>query len=176
MISNEWKKAFAKQSKSDLKVYELLCRNPDIDTCHRLHYLQMHLEKIAKSYLWMQSEERDDLPNFYTSHKVIAKVLPLLVKKYWRKAGYLKSPDKEKLKRIIDICTDLDYLAPSVDDDKRRPDNCEYPWPSFDDNKKVIKVPSEQRFPVERRIYSRDGIMLLKISSYLCGMLSKADE
>ncbi len=58
MISNEWKKAFAKQSKSDLKVYELLCRNPDIDTCHRLHYLQMHLEKIAKSYLWMQSEER----------------------------------------------------------------------------------------------------------------------
>ncbi|MCP4351616.1 MAG: hypothetical protein GY795_39630 [Desulfobacterales bacterium] len=98
MISNEWKKAFAKQSKSDLKVYELLCRNPDIDTCHRLHYLQMHLEKIASHIFGCNRKERDDLPNFHTSHKVIAKVLPLLVKKYWRKAGYLKSPDKEKLK------------------------------------------------------------------------------
>jgi hypothetical protein len=51
----DWVEAFAEQGKSDLIVYEILRNsernsNLDVPSCHRLHYLQMATEKIAKAY------------------------------------------------------------------------------------------------------------------------------
>jgi hypothetical protein len=40
---------FLDQARSDYGIYRLLGRR---DVCHRLHYLQMCTEKLAKVYLW----------------------------------------------------------------------------------------------------------------------------
>ena len=45
-------RAFATQAASDLDAFEALTATT-LPTCHRLHYLQMWLEKLCKAYLWL---------------------------------------------------------------------------------------------------------------------------
>lgn len=46
-----WAEGYALQSRSDFTVYRVLGEaSGRIDECHRLHYLQMACEKIAKAY------------------------------------------------------------------------------------------------------------------------------
>jgi hypothetical protein len=46
-----WREAFRQQALSDYAVFRHLTRVADIPVCHRLHYLQMATEKLAKSLL-----------------------------------------------------------------------------------------------------------------------------
>lgn len=62
-----WSEAFAAQARSDLDVYDFLTSST-MPISHRLHYLQMWLEKICKAHT--PDEE------FRKTHNVIAKVLP----------------------------------------------------------------------------------------------------
>jgi len=43
-------RAFIRQAQSDYLVFELLSKEP-LPGCHRLHYLQMWLEKLCKAYI-----------------------------------------------------------------------------------------------------------------------------
>jgi hypothetical protein len=55
----------------------------------------------------------------------------------------------------------VDLLAPSVDDDGRRKNNCEYPW---EDDQGVLHVPAEDEFPrLETLHRHRTGATSLKI-------------
>lgn len=160
MISAEEQKAFARQSLSDLSVYNKLCLT-QLPTCHRLHYLQMHFEKLAKAFT-------GDLPR---SHNVIVKTIPLVVRENWRAAGCDSKPLGERMKRIREICREIELLCPAVDDDGRRPDNVEYPWKSPKGRK--IHIPCEHHFEVEKRLQNSDGRLILKITSFKTQELSR---
>lgn len=164
-LGQKYQKAFARQARSDKSVYDHLCKvRGDFASCHRLHYLQMFLEKTAKAYLWNEMGTKNNPPDFDRSHKVIGKVLPLIVREYWKEVGYERKPDRSQLTAIRDICRELDFLAPSLDDNGRRPDNCEYPWASTADPEVI--APVDYDFPVDRKLRSSDGIMLIKIASH----------
>jgi hypothetical protein len=132
----------------------------------------MHLEKLAKAYLLHPLSPLWPLDEVRTTHNVIAKVIPQVVREYWRRAGETRAPAISRLGRLRDLCREIDLLHPAVDDDGRRPDNCEYPWPAFDQNKPVVRAPCGERFPVDERLRSGDGRMLLKLASLACQELS----
>jgi len=112
--------AFARQAASDLEAFEYLSRS-NLPACHRLHYLQMWLEKLCKAYIWLT----DDMEDLRWTHNVVAKVLPLMIREHWRRIGFSQPPN---LSEIREICREIDLLHPQVDDGGRRPDNVEYPW------------------------------------------------
>lgn len=97
--------AFALQAASDLEVYEFLSRST-LPSCHRLHYLQMWLEKLCKAYLWLPGGT-DDLRMV---HNVVAKVLPRMIAEHWRRIGFEKRP---RVDAIRAICREPRLIAPS---------------------------------------------------------------
>lgn len=146
----EWSKAYAQQGRSDLEVYERLVEwskeqtKPQISSCHRLHYLQMASEKIAKAY--RLRDPHDSLSTLLTSHVATTEFI--------RK--YLSSPDMKRryegkneqlgefLKEMKHAASEIEKLAPAVDREKA-PHNVEYPW----SDGARISIPCQSRFPIE---------------------------
>ena len=149
--------AFAAQAGSDLDAYDLLAKST-LPVSHRLHYLQMWLEKLCKAYLWMPEARGDELR---TRHNVIAKVLPPLISEHWRRIGFEKRPD---MTQIRELCREIDLLHPQVDDDDRRPDNVEYPWAG---SSGAAEIPAQWSFPLAKRLHSNPGKLLLKAAGSL---------
>jgi hypothetical protein len=161
---SRWSAAFLRQARSDLDAYELLVRT-DLAACHRLHSLQMWLEKLCKAYLWSEAiTERSNLPDFKTSHKVVEKVLPSLIRQHWRQVGYRSIPDHTEIR---DICREIDRLHPQIGSDGVRPENVEYPWPTLRAGKPHIAAPADQRFPVADRISKHTGRQVVKAATVL---------
>lgn len=152
-----WSKAFAEQADSDLDAYLLLATG-NLPSSHRLHYLQMWLEKLCKAYLWMPGAGTKELRE---RHNVIAKVLPGLIKIHWRHIGFEQRPDTTQIRQL---CREIDLLHPQVDDNNRRPDNVEYPWTG---SSGVIEVPAKWSFPLAGRMYSHPGRLLLESATRL---------
>jgi len=150
-----WSEAFAAQAASDLDVYERLARST-FPQSHRLHYLQMWLEKLCKAYV-----HRANLETLKNTHNVVAKVLPRLILEHWRRIGLEKQP---QIAEIRALCREVDLLHPQVDDDSRRPDNAEYPW---NGNSGEVEVPALWKFSLSQRLYSNAGRLLLKASDRL---------
>ncbi len=144
--------AFAAQASSDLDAYNLLADSA-LPSSHRLHYLQMWLEKLCKAYLWLPDTAADDLR---TKHNVVDKVLPRIISEHWRRIGFTQRPD---ISSIRQLCREVDLLHPQVDDNGRRPDNVEYPWIGVSGN---AEVPAHWNFPLAKRLYSSSGRLLLK--------------
>ena len=145
-----WQKAFTAQAASDLVVYDRLTSS-SFPSSHRLHYLQMWLEKLCKAYT------PDE--NFQKTHNVIGKIFPTIVKEHWRRIGFVQRPNSELVEQIRQLCREIDLLHPQVDDNGRRPDNVEYPWKG---NSGAIEVPAAWKFPLVSRLYTNPGKMLLK--------------
>jgi hypothetical protein len=152
-----WSKAFAEQADSDLDAYSLLAAS-NLPSSHRLHYLQMWLEKLCKAYLWMPEAGADELRD---RHNVIAKVLPRLIKIHWRHIGFEQRPDTTQIRLL---CREIDLLHPQVDDENRRPDNVEYPWMG---SSGVVEVPAKWKFSLAGRMYSHPGRLLLQAATRL---------
>jgi hypothetical protein len=144
--------AFAAQAASDLDAYNVLAGSP-LPSSHRLHYLQMWLEKLCKAYLWLPDAAAGDLRQ---RHNVVDKVLPRIIGEHWRRIGFTKRPD---LASIRQLCREVDLLHPQVDDNGRRPDNVEYPWTGSSGEN---EVPARWEFPLVRRLYSSSGRLLIK--------------
>src|SRR5437667_2460825 len=100
-----WSEAFAAQAASDLDVYYTLTVNP-LPGSHRLHYLQMWLEKLCKAYLWMPHTGADELRS---RHNVIANVLPRLVADHWNRIGVGRKSDMFSIRQL---CREIDLLHP----------------------------------------------------------------
>ena len=159
MISpRQWSIAFARQARADLKSRVALSRTPGIPRCQHLHFLQMACEKLCKAFLCTSGSDPADL---LTSHRYIAKVLPQIAK---RRLGLKKGRyprDSSQFVRDIRLLARLiELLAPAVDDNGRRPDNCEYPW---EDKQGNLQVPIEYAFPNLSLLHQLSGARLLKI-------------
>jgi len=147
-----WSRAFAARARSDLAACDLLAGTA-LPACHRLHYLQMWLEKLCKAYLWRPESAEKDLR---ARHNVVGKVLPQLVREHWRRVGFTQCPDLDAIRRI---CREIDLLHPQVDDDGRRPDNVEYPWRKPDGS---VACPAGERFALAARVQGHTGLLLMK--------------
>ncbi len=56
----DFARAFITQARSDWNIYQLLAAQDGVATCHRLHYLQMTCEKLAKAYRLRDTETSVD--------------------------------------------------------------------------------------------------------------------
>lgn len=144
--------AFAAQAASDLDAYNVLA-DSSLPSSHRLHYLQMWLEKLCKAYLWLPDTGANDLRS---RHNVVDKVLPQIIREHWRRIGFTQRPDIDAIRQL---CREVDLLHPQVDDNGRRPDNVEYPWIGRSGQ---AEVPAAWKFPLVQRLYSNTGRLLLK--------------
>lgn len=143
----DWANAFLMQARSDFLVYKRLAEIPhgEVPVCHRLHYLQMATEKLAKAY-----RSRDTQAALHGEEGLLRKHVGLV--KFMR--ALLKSPQvKEqyqgrngqlaKLSKIAEgIAREVEKLAPAVDEDTA-PANTEYPWL---DAQRVV-APCDYAFP-----------------------------
>jgi hypothetical protein len=152
-----WSQAFAAQASSDLDTF-LALEASGLPMSHRLHYLQMWLEKLCKAYLWTPEAGAEDLR---FRHNVIARVLPNLIAKHGRRLGGL---DPKELHAIRGLCRDIDLLHPQVDDKGRRADNVEYPWVG---SSGAREIPALWKFTVADRLYTKPGRLLRKAATIL---------
>jgi hypothetical protein len=146
--------AFRVQAASDLDAYEALTKTK-LPTCHRLHYLQMWLEKLCKAYLWLPASAADDLR---TRHNVVDKILPRMIAEHWRRIGFDQRPN---FGAIRELCREIDLLHPQIDDNGRRPDNVEYPWIDSHGHATAPAAPG-WKFALAARLNSPTGRLLLK--------------
>lgn len=169
----QWRKGYARQALSDLAVYKLLARRREISACHRLHYLQMFLEKTAKAQLWQSEKRSERSDKINSSHKFIEKVLPQVYREFAlrrKQGGHSKSVQWKKIKHL---CRELDLLAPASDRGGQRPDNCEYPWEIQDalGNTRVI-VPDTYPFAVLELLARPEAVDFLKCVEAILPTLS----
>ena len=117
--------AYASQSQSDFRVYEKFLQ--DAEECHRLHFLQMACEKIAKAY------RLRDTPNFpeekLYSHVFFSNFILSLLTSPQIKIRY-RSKNAKLQQMVRDgqrLSRQIEKLAPAVDREQT-PANVEYPW------------------------------------------------
>jgi len=155
-----WSRAYAKQARADLMAREALLWT-DCPPCQHLHFLQMACEKLAKAHRCLGGSEPSSLMG---GHGVAARVLPQIAKEMLRRAAFrsdLETAPSALVSMVRQLAREIDLLAPSVDDDGRRPDNCEYPWESADGS---LHVPAEHNFgSLERLHQHRAGATFLKL-------------
>ena len=138
-----WRDAFLKQARSDYSMFESLNEAKD-PLCHKLHFLQMATEKLAKAYLcdWKSGPPKKThlgLVDFLKRSKGRRELR--------RKLGY---GDKKNyaayvtyIDSLLDIAGKVERLAPSG---KLNQVNPEYPW--RDDDTGAVICPLEFGFPV----------------------------
>ena len=100
----------------------------------------------------------DGEPDFLHTHKIVAKVLPVLIREHMRQSGH--HPNQYQMDEICAIGREIDLLSPAVDDGKNRPDNSEYPWPS--QKEVLVLAPCDWDFRVDQRLRTPSGKLLLK--------------
>jgi len=153
---SEWSVAYAIQSRADLDAWELL-RGQKLPNCELLHCLQMACEKLSKSYLCASGT----LPaNLQSSHAYTAKQLPLIVRHVLDIENARPGLARDLLQFTKRAAREIELLSPSVEDDGRRPDNCEYPW---EDTSGRLRLPVNYSFPIEQLLQERHGRTLLKL-------------
>jgi hypothetical protein len=150
--------AFRLQAVSDLQAYEALVPT-QLPVSHRLHYLQMWLEKLCKAYLWLPGTDAEELR---TRHQVVGAVLPRLVAERWRRIQAFEQ-QRPNMGGIRGLCREIDLLHPQVNDGGRRPDNVEYPW----EDRGANVVPAEFKFALAGKLYKNPGPALLKAAVQL---------
>ena len=131
---------------------------PEAEECHRLHFLQMACEKIAKAYRLRDAETftTNDLYSHVAFSKFILYFLRTQQLKERYRAQEAKRRQMERYARILAI--EIEKLAPAVDRDQT-PENAEYPWIIGE----TIFVPCRHRYPVSRLLGEQGGRDILKL-------------
>jgi hypothetical protein len=155
-----WASAFAAQSRSDWQVYDLLSAELEIPSCHKLHYLQMACEKIAKAYRCRDTSA--NLEELLKRHVGFAKFIgsflasPSVTEAYKGRDAQLR--EVSRLTRAL--AREIEKLAPAVDR-TGSPENSEYPWETGGD----VVSPCHYNYPRLSLLTSAGGRTLLKLVS-----------
>lgn len=122
------------QARSDLRAFGLLA---DADVCHRIHYLQMMTEKLAKAYFWRRGHPPKKRHNYFVkfirsvgSRGDVGKVIGFQPGVFWK--AYTDG--------MLPIALLVERMAPSEAADGP---NAEYPWP----HDAPTAAPATYRFP-----------------------------
>lgn len=147
---------YAAQSRSDFVIDNVLLR--EAEECHRLHYLQMACEKIAKAYRLRDTRSfgQEDL----YSHVVFSRFIMNFLKSPEMKRRYRSQDAKRRqIERYAHMLSEeIERLAPAVARDLS-PANAEYPW--LDGG--TVSVPCRHHYPVFTRLVEPAGRDFLKI-------------
>ncbi len=139
MAKVNWSEAYRRQAVSDYEVLIIL-ESVKVPYCHKLRYMQMCTEKLAKCFLSVLSgKERQ--PN---THERLVKFV-LATRYYPKLYQYMNFKKKDAYWNYLDawilpVAKALEDHYPSGKDD--RP-NTEYPWEMGDN----VIIPSEYKFP-----------------------------
>jgi hypothetical protein len=150
----EWAKGYARQAKADFDTWNQLQGNDSVPKCHKLLFLQMACEKLAKSHLCTRGSNPADLQ---TSHAYIAKNLPIIIRQQIPAANSRRS--QNIFRHIKHLAREIELLSPAVTRDGQRPDNCEYPW---EDGGGSLHVPLDWSFVPSELLNTPAGPALLK--------------
>ena len=153
-----WASAYAKQSQSDFRVYEILVSAPQVEDCHVWHYLQMACEKIAKAYRFRDTET--SIEELLTSHIAFSKCIENLLKYPAFKAKYLRQDAMfRQVSRLARrLSREIEKLAPAVDRGTS-PENAEYPWAA---GEKIV-LPCAYSYPNLKLLKEAEGRNFLKL-------------
>ena len=156
--ATDWGRAYAKQALADFTTWITLHQHADIPGSQKLHFLQMACEKLAKAHLCIAGADPFQLQS---SHAYIASTLPIIVQdQIARTTGKRPKAWAYILRLSRQIAREIELLSPAVDDNNRRPDNCEYPW---EDSAGLLHVPAEYAFPTLNLLTSPAGRTFLKL-------------
>jgi hypothetical protein len=125
-----WATGYARQADADFKTFEAMQSLP-IPDCHKLHFLQMACEKRAKASLCGEGMEPAALR---TSHAYVAGTLPVVLRQQAVFVNFTGGKAQAALSHAQRLAHEIEVLAPAVDRDGQRPDNCEYPWENANGN------------------------------------------
>jgi hypothetical protein len=147
--------AFIKQARSDWLVFRALSE-PPIAFCHRLHYLQMACEKLAKAYrLRDTSSPIDELISKHTGFEKFIGAFFLAIKsEYVGKHKQLET----LIRTSRNYAREVEKLAPAIDR-VCAPENAEYPW----ERDGAIVVPCEYTYPGLVFLRERGGFAFLNL-------------
>ncbi len=139
-----WRKAYLKQAESDYAVFILL-NTGNRALCHKLHYLQMTTEKLAKSFM---STETSPPPK--KTHFALVRFLKMSKSRpeIRRALGFEKNYKAyvSYIDSLLDIAERVEQLAPVGGDyDVINP---EYPWRDSLGN---VQCPCSYAFPELRQ-------------------------
>ncbi len=159
-----WREAFLRQARSENEMRHRL-NDPKVEYSHRLHYLQMVAEKLAKAGL--SSPADADPPK--TGHNAIVRYLQTLKGQAFmrRKLGMKRNAYRKFIDSILPQAYSLERLAPSAAGITRP--NPEYPW--RDPGTGDISAPIDYDFP-EFSPLRLETIRIDKMIDQLLGVLT----
>ncbi len=135
-----WRDAFFRQAKSDYFVFKKL-NDSKFSLCHKLHYLQMATEKLAKAYLCKPSGGPPK-----RTHYALVRMLKLIKgrRDIRRELGYQNDfyAYVSYIDSLLDLADKIQKLVPVGD--KFDEVNAEYPWK---DTAGSIQCPTTYTFP-----------------------------
>ena len=153
---NDRQALFFRQASSDWRMFQWLRSRVNrrlCEVCHALHYLQMAVEKLSKSYFLRAGPIRH-------SHKYFSKFWRALLtaNRVRRALGYGNSEAyRNRLLLAEGLAARIEELAPDL---AGQGPNTEYPWPEPD----YQHAPAGFHFPIWGRIdHGQDGAILLEI-------------
>lgn len=141
----DWRTAYFRQAQSDYEVYNHLRTQADIPFCHRLHYLQMATEKMAKGFLTPRNG-----PEYRHSHDALAYFVesashPAQISRHPQIAkGTTDKNKKEAYKQYRKGLSGLALKLENLSPEGGHHPNPEYPWM---DNAGQIQSPLSHPFP-----------------------------
>ena len=117
---NEQQRLYLVQARTDWRLCGLLKKEP---RCHRLHYLQMCTEKLAKAYFWRRPDAGA------LGHAAFTRLIRAIAgnRRVAEHLGFIKTTHfREWINEISDLAYEIERLAPALAGDGPNP---EYPWP-----------------------------------------------
>lgn len=121
-----WGQAFRRQAESDYQVFKRFsATSSEVPVCHRLHFLQMATEKLAKSFLIGTSTETPKKSHFALVRFLrVVSSSPDIRDRF--KFGNNPKQFKAYIDSLIPLAEQIEALVPVGGDIERL--NPEYPW------------------------------------------------
>ncbi len=151
-----WAAGFGRQAAADFATFEALWTQ-DVPECHKMHFLQMACEKLAKAHLCGEGTPPGSVQ---TSHAYVAKKLPVVLRHQALSVNFSGRAARVLLEEAKHLAREIELLSPSVTAGGKRPENCEYPW---EDETGTLRSPLEWTFNPSRLLLARSGRSMLKL-------------
>lgn len=137
-----WRQAFIRQAKSEHAVRRRL-NGPGVEYSHRLHYLQMVTEKLAKGF---QANPSDRNPPPTTHHALVRLLQQTKGRPDLRRLlGHTDAAVfRSFIDSLLDLADQIERLAPSAASTTQP--NPEYPW--RDQTTDEVVAPVDYDFPL----------------------------
>ncbi len=161
-----WRKAFFRQASSDHAVRRFL-NTPKVEYCHRLHYLQMMTEKLAKAFLTKPTEKNQPA----LTHAGFVQFLRVLRgrRDLRQNLGYQDAASfNQFIDSLLPLAEQVQRLAPSFAGTSQP--NPEYPW--FDRVAGEVIAPAEYDF----HAMNPRSAKMIKLESLLNQLIRLAPE